>query len=457
MNNKQYKVLDLFSGAGGFSYGFKTLKSSGHNPFMIAGAVEIEKQAAETFISSLVRGGMKRDEADKVVISDDIIKKETKKKLYQVCPQADIIIGGPPCQSFSLIGPRSGDLDRKTRFSNDYRDNLFNDYVEIVDYYKPKFFVFENVKGISSKKDTLNNKYIDIIADSFEKIGYHLGFKNSRYKYLLLNTAEYGVPQLRERFILIGNNIGIDNPIPEKTHCPPDKVNETGLKPYLNVRAAIGDLPFLKPKITFTRLDKNSHFNSQEWIDQIKLLNAKRFNGEDPTAYHWELFRSHYHNCFYSEKEFLDFVKPKYNSAMLTGHIARSHQLSDIVLFKGIPEGHSSADLINSEDPKLAGLTNQIKYNMDSFKDKYKKMAWDKPSLTIFAHLQKDGNRFIHPDSRQTRTVTVREAARLQSFPDDYEFMAKGNVRFRYIGNAVPPILARAIAQAIYDSLRAYQ
>ncbi|MGB9804730.1 DNA cytosine methyltransferase, partial [Desulfofundulus sp.] len=94
-----------------------------------------------------------------------------------------------------------------------------------------------------------------------------------------------------------------------------------------------------------------------------------------------------------------------------------------------------------------------IKYDMSSFEDKYRKHSWDRPCTTVFAHLEKDGNRFIHPDSNQARTFTVREVARIQSFPDDFVFTAPGNVRYRYVGNAVPPLMAKAIGEAIYQVL----
>ncbi len=457
MKNKQYEVLDLFAGAGGFSYGLKSFKVKEFNPFIISGAVEIDADAAETFISSLIRDGMNPVKAKKIVITDDITKKETKEKLYKVCPKADVIIGGPPCQSFSLIGPRSGDIERKNRFANDHRDNLFIDYIEIVNHYKPKIFVFENVKGISSKRNGDNYKYVDLIKDKFERIGYKLDLENQRKKYLLLNSAEFGVPQFRERFFIFGNSLGIDNFIPHKTHCVADQAEILGLKPFVSVRAAIGDLPFVLPKITYTR-HKNisSHLSDEQWRKYIILENEKRNNGEDPIKYHWNAFDKNYQNRSDTDKQFLDFIKPKHRDTLLTGHTARSHQLSDIKLFEGIPEGCSSAHLIESEDPELIKLADLIKYKMDSFRDKYKKMAWDKPSLTVFAHLHKDGNRFIHPDSRQARTITVREAARLQSFPDDFEFKAKGNIRFKHIGNAVPPILGLAIAKAVYNSLKNY-
>jgi DNA (cytosine-5)-methyltransferase 1 len=455
MNKKQYKVLDLFAGAGGFSYGFKKFEADGYNPFIIVGAVEIDIAAAETFIASLINDGVNSEKAKKIVITDDITKKETKESLYHVCPKADIIIGGPPCQSFSLIGPRSGDADKKARFANDCRDNLFSDYVEIVDHYKPRFFVFENVKGIASKKDGNNNKYVDLIVSSFEEIGYKLDLENQHKKYILLNAAEYGVPQLRERFFLIGNNMGLMNPVPEKTHCGEKNAEARDLKPFVTIREAIGDLPFLQPKITMTRDNRNNKQVSEAvWIESIESENKKRFSGEDPMEYGWHNFTKHYNNCSEQGKNFLDFINPVNKNAMLTGHTARSHQLTDIKLFEGMPEGSSSADLCDSNDSDLAELAGLIKYKMDSFRDKYKKMTWDKPSLTVFAHLQKDGNRFIHPDSRQGRTLTVRESARLQSFPDDYEFRAIGNMRFKHIGNAVPPILAMTIAKAIYGAFK---
>ena len=453
MTKIQYKVLDLFAGAGGFSYGFKKFESDGHYPFVIAGAVEIDIAAADTLISSLINNGMDRGKAKEIVITDDITKNETKERLYHVCPKVDIIIGGPPCQSFSLIGPRSGDADRKSRFANDCRDNLFNDYVAIVKHYKPKFFVFENVKGIASKKDGNNNKYVDIIIESFESLGYRLDLEKKHSKYLILNSAEYGVPQLRERVFLIGNRMGKINPTPRKTHSGIGNSKVEKLKPFVTVREAIGDLPFIQPLITSKKIS-NMQASDHDWFEYVKSENKKRFCGVDSVEYHWSDFAKHYNNCSEKGKQFLDFVKPTNKKTNLTGHVSRRHQLSDIKLFEGMPEGSSSVDLFDSDNAEFNELAKLIKYKMDSFRDKYKKMSWDKPSLTVFAHLQKDGNRFIHPDSKQGRTITVREAARLQSFPDDYEFKAEGNVRFKHIGNAVPPILAMAIARAVYDVLK---
>jgi len=457
MNNQKYKVLDLFSGAGGFSLGFKKFHSDGSHPFEIVGAIEKDKYAVDTLISSMIRQGMSEEEARRRVINNDITFEITKQKIYEVCPEVDIIIGGPPCQSFSIIGPRSGSKEKQEKFANDDRDFLFEHYIEILEHYKPIFFVFENVRGIISKNDTSGRRYIDIIAECFENIGYTLlsEDKKIKQKYLVLNAADYGVPQLRERVFIIGNRLNVDNPCPKKTHCPPESVAELGLLPYVTLRDAIGDLPEVFPKITLTPLKKgiSIKYVSLERKNKIDMRNKHRNNGNDRAPYHWESFNTSYNDGDINRKKYLDFIKPLNKQFLLTGHIARGQQHSDIILFKGMNEGMSSKQLTNSDIPRHKFLASLIKYKMNSFKDKYKKLSWDKPCNTVFAHMQKDGNRFIHPDSRQGRTLTVRETARIQSFPDDYIFEAPGNVRYKYIGNAVPPLLAMALARAIYNAM----
>src|SRR3989338_9727159 len=141
-------------------------------------------------------------------------------------------------------------------------------------------------------------------------------------------------------------------------------------------------------------------------------------------------------------KNFFQFVRP--NGCALYHHIARSQQLSDIMLYKGMKQGWTAKDVVE----KGGMLKQYIKYDMGSFKDKYRKQKWLEPSTTIFAHLEKDGNRFIHPT--QARTFTPREAARIQSFPDDFLFEGPISKKFRQIGNAVPPLLAYNISKQIY-------
>lgn len=452
-------MLDLFAGAGGFSFGFKHFQINGVYPFELVGYVENDPIAVKTLINAMISDGMDREKAEKITICKDITLAETKRELFAVCPKVDVIIGGPPCQSFSTIGPRSGDEAKKEKFREDHRDSLFSHYVQLVDHYRPSFFVFENVTGILSKKtDESGVKYIDLILSAFEEIGYDLSINEGERKgskYMILNAADFGVPQIRNRVIVIGNKINVPNPVPQRTHCPPKHSLTTGLLPYVTLRDAIGDLPFLQAKYTLTTAEKGISPNkvSSDRRILIEDKNNKRFSGMEQTSYRWDRFYASYKSGNESRRNFLDFIKPKNTDVTLTAHIARKQQETDILLFERMLPGTSSQDLMTSNTPNSIELLSLIKYRMSSFKDKYKKLSWDQPCGTIFAHLYKDGNRFIHPDGTQARTLTVREAARIQSFPDDYIFEAKGNMRFKQIGNAVAPLFAMAIAKALYESL----
>lgn len=446
------KVLDLFAGGGGFSLGFKTHTENGRCPYEIVAAIEIDQYAVNTLVNTLVNQGLSLSEAERRVILGDITSNETKVRLYGVCREVDVIIGGPPCQSFSLIGPRSGDESRKQRFSCDDRDNLFVHYMQIVEHYKPRFFVFENVTGLLSKTDSNGFKIINKILNSMESLGYNLTSANKDIsdKYIVLNAADYGVPQVRNRIFIIGNNYSpsMPNPFPQPTHCCCEDKN---LLPWVTVKDAIGDLPFIKSKLTYMSRERNKRVTDPDEINRIDQLNSNRDNGADSMPFHWSGFNNHYNKGRKSRKLFLNYVKPNDRNVRLTGHISRSHQESDTEIFKLLNPGESSEDARRNGREEII---ERVKYKMDSFRDKYKKLSWNEPSGTLFAHLRKDGNRFIHPDGNQERTITVREAARLQSFPDDYEVLAPGNVRYTYIGNAVPPLLSRAIAKAIHEAIK---
>ncbi len=456
---RTYRVLDLFAGAGGFSLGFRRFMCEDGTPFKIVGYVERDPNAVRTLVSALIREGMAEDDAKKIVICGDITFPKTKRLLYATCTDVDIIIGGPPCQSFSTIGPRSSGPKLKKRFEKDDRDTLFYHYLQIVEHYMPLFFVFENVTGLLTKRHRESGKrYVDHIIGEFERIGYDLRQGCEQFPercYLLLNAADFGVPQLRERVIIIGNRLSMINPAPNPTHCSPDLCDQTGRLPYVTLKDAIGDLPPLLPKITLTPKKKGASLSSvsSNRKRRIEKLNRSRDNGTDPAPYHWNCLLDSYNEGGASRRQFLEFVMPQNEDTMLTGHIARGQQESDIQLFRGLKPGSSSKDLLRSDDPVDRKLLSLIKYDMDSFLDKYKKLDWNSPCGTVFAHMQRDGNRFIHPDGNQERTLTVREAARVQSFPDDYVFEATGNVRYQLIGNAVPPLMSMAVAHAIYDAL----
>lgn len=435
MPKKKFKVLDLFAGGGGLSLGFDLVRNGkGERIYEIILAVDNYKYACQT----LRKYFLKEYGDDSIVLEANLTNPGTHKRIIESCKGGvDLIIGGPPCQSYSLIGPRSGD-GRGDPQKYKAMDRLYREYLKLVRELRPAFIVFENVKGILSKRDRWNNRYIDIITSDFRRLGYSFRSENEKIRtdYIILNAADYGVPQIRERVFLIGNNLGIRNPFPSPTHEP---------EKYLTLFEAIGDLPPLKAKLTITGLGKRVG----KCLDEF---NRTVNSGSDAVPYHGDLFREHYRRLGTRGRAFLDFIKPN-GIQTLTHHIARSQQKSDVELFRRMRPGMTAEDIVNSGAASVRGLRKLIKYDMESFTDKYKKQSWKKPCSTVFAHLEKDGNRFIHPDSSQARTISVREAARIQSFPDWYEFEGPYTKKFRQVGNAVPPLLAYAIASRMAEIL----
>jgi len=434
-----FKILDLFAGAGGLSLGFELVRDkNGCQVFELYRAVEIDKYACETL---RLRYGKRK------IIEGDLTKKEIHKKIINECKgKVSIVVGGIPCQSFSLIGPRSGFGKKLEKFKEDKRDHLYEEYRDIVREIKPKIIVIENVKGILSKKDKHGKKIIDKIISDFEKMNYNLKNNKNGKKYMLLNAADYGVPQKRHRVIIIGilkTWKDIDVPYIEPTHFDP-KLNtykqrrKDGLLPYVSLFEAIGDLPEVEAKITYTGL-------SEKEKSVVSKLNKKINSGADRILFDKKRFMNHLARISVSGKKFLEFIRPD-GYQYIDHHVSRSHQLSDIKLYGLMKEGETAKDFMK-RCPKLARKL--IKYNMSTFKDKYRKQKSDEPCTTLFAHLQKDGNRFIHP--RQKRTITPREAARIQSFPDNIRFEGPLTRKFWQIGNAVPPLLSYNIGKTLYE------
>lgn len=428
------KILDLFAGVSGLSFGFELVRDGSDNPvFELHRAVEIDKYACETL--------RKRHGTEKV-IEGDLTKPEIHEQVIRECKgEVSIVVGGIPCQSFSLLGPRSGYGKQMEQFKQDRRDHLHKEFTKIVSELKPYIVVIENVKGILSKKDPDGNKIIDNIISDLEISGYNFEIEKGK-KYHVLNAADFGIPQKRERVILIGilrEWKDIKVPVIEPTHYDLNSEKEKTdkkLLPYVNLYEAIGDLPKVEPKITKTGVPKNK-------LKEVEKHNSKVRNGSDRTIFDKSKFEEHLSKISESGKQFLCFVRPN-GYEYLDYHTARGQQPSDIELFRNMNEGETAGDFIK-RNPKLAGKL--IKYNMDTFKDKYRKQKWDQPSTTVFAHLEKDGNRFIHPE--QARTITPREAARMQSFPDDFVFCGPISKKFKQIGNSVPPLMSMNIAKNI--------
>ncbi|MBR6200691.1 MAG: DNA cytosine methyltransferase [Spirochaetales bacterium] len=396
--DESLNFIDLFAGCGGLSEGFYR---EGYNALL---HLEIDPIACKTLRTRMKHYNYTDEEIEKAVLCDDITRVGIIDEIEsRLTDKVDIIIGGPPCQAFSTQG-RAQDPDS---MRNDPRNYLFENYLQILNHFKPKFFVFENVRGLLTAKPT-GNKIFDIIISEMRKT-YKVC---DNPKIILLNAADYGVPQIRQRVILIGvrNDLAIE---PEEIYLNIVKTHSSnpddGIPSYVTVRDAISDLPSLQAGEGADVCPLTNNQNSNEYISMIR----------DKTFESIYNHRARFHN----EKD-----KERYR--ILSSH--GNWQLKDLQKVR--------PDLVN-HDPKHFG-------------NRYTVQEWDKPAKTICAHLYKDGNLFIHPDSKQARSFTVREAARVQSFPDDFYFEGSMTEQFKQVGNAVPPLMAQAFAIALKSFLQ---
>ena len=399
-------TIDLFAGCGGLMDGFE---QSGK--FRTLACVEWESAPCEN-LKKRLRDKWGYNNSEEMVLRFDIQRTAELfcgwqdevygesaglDNLVNKGGKVDLIIGGPPCQAYSIAGR----IRDENGMRDDYRNYLFESYVKVVKQYRPKAFVFENVPGILSAKPG-GVPIIDVICKTFDEAGYVV---LSNLKSALLDFSEFGIPQRRDRIIILGLS---KEAYGEKASELLEKFYNELLPKYkckkkLTVRDAIGDLPKLYPLMFETKIQgrKTSHSYPQPYVEN---------------------------------------------------HIPRWHSARDIGIFrkleKDIEEGrnkYTSIEALKKLYEEETGHTSSV--------HKYYVLRWNEPSNLIPAHLYKDGLRHIHPDSAQARTITVREAARLQTFPDDYVFIGSQMDQYKMIGNAVPPAMSKIIAEAIWELL----
>lgn len=357
---KKYNVIDLFSGVGGLSYGFSSFPQ-----YKIVAANEIDKDIATAY--TLNHPNVIMLNCDIATLDRQILAKAIKTQ------SIDIIIGGPPCQSYSTIGKRK--LDE--------RANLFLQYKRLLGILQPKAFVFENVVGLLSMD---HGRLFRTIHKEFEELGYSLKCK-------VLNAVDYGVPQYRERVILVGFKGKNPYQYPVPTHG-------VGKMPYVTLKDAFADLPSLK-------------------------------SGQAASEY-----------TSRPSNEFLRFVRQ--DSVRLTEHIAPKNGIHLLKIMQALREGQSKEDLPEEIRPK------------SGYPNTYAKLWWDRPSTTITRNFAcPSSSRCIHP--HESRAMSIREGARLQSFPDNYQFYGPNTTKRLEIGNAVPPILSRMIAQQMLIAIKSLE
>tara|TARA_Y100000022_G_C13253127_1_gene378219 strand:+ start:1575 stop:2717 length:1143 start_codon:yes stop_codon:yes gene_type:complete len=350
------KVIDLFSGAGGLSQGFRDAG------FDVISAVEIDKNLSQTYRENFKKTKIFEKDITKVNSNDLLVNKSN----------VDVVVGGPPCQGFSMSGKR---IRGNGIFLNDKRNKLFKEFVRVIKDLKPKIFLMENVPGILN---IYQGKTKNQILSIFKSIGY-----DTKVKVLL--AADYGVPQLRKRAFFIGNNLGID---PEFLFPP--KIN----KEYVTVEEAIYDLPFTK--------SGQGEFKSK-----------------------------------YDKKPITEYQKiMRRNAKSLFNHISTKHDDKVLKIMKMLKEGQGRNNLPKNLQTKSI------------HSGSYMRIVKNKPAYTITTRFDTPPvGRVTHP--KADRALTAREAARLQSFPDDFIFLGKRTHIGIQIGNAVPPLLAYELAKNI--------
>ena len=396
-------AIDLFAGAGGFGLGFAM---AGYD---VPLSLEIDTWACDT---------LRYNHPNMTVLQGDIRDFTTStsvRGLFSLKP--DIIIGGPPCQGFSIAGPARKD-------PTDPRNSLFMNFAQWISFLEPSAFIMENVKGLLSRKNIEGEKVIDIIQKTFKELGYFI-------EVWILNAANYGVPQTRERVFIVGHHEGVEITPPRPSYLPepveydytqPIIFEEQNWKSAIPLEDAISDLPFL---------EAGCGLEEQPYVMKPLTEFERWARGE---------------NC------------------VLYNHVAMEHTPRLVERFKHIHWGESISDVPEAHGARLRNGNGTL--SKKSYDQNNRRLHPYKPSHTIAASFYAN---FVHPF--QHRNLTAREGARIQSFPDSYRFMGKKTVvsrkllnreerfdenylcQYNQIGNAVPPLLAKAIALHVRKSL----
>lgn len=364
--HKKIKIIDLFSGVGGLSYGFAhddSFEIIAANEILpnMAKAYQLNHPEVKVYCKDIKNFGIEDLERDFGIVENEI----------------DLVIGGPPCQAYSTVGKRLID---------DPKGKLFQEYYRVIKELNPKVFLYENVRGLLSMQ---GGKLMKTILALFESLGY-------RVEYKILNSADFGVPQIRERVIIIGTRFNDGFIYPEPTHFNPEEgqsLFNQGLKPYLTLADAISDLPFIK--------------SNQESFEYASLPN-------NPFQ---KLMRVN------APHQLMDHNSPNNNEKL-------------VKIMENLPDGGTPEDLPEEMRPK------------SGFANTYCRLWWNKPSTTITRNLSTpSSSRCIHP--KAARPLTTREGARIQCFPDNYIFVGSRGDKNLQIGNAVPTFLSVALKNSI--------
>ena len=457
---KNYSYIDLFCGPGGLSIGF------GDQCYDLKLANDIDANAVNTFKYNLktthpeisdgkvIHGDIKElykylgtDEVKEH--SDSVISVQTQreknqrnktanlsedkniKNILSQIKNVDVLAGGPPCQGFSMIGrsKRATIEERAQGFVDDPRNQLFKYFLKFAESTNPKIILIENVKGLASA-----SRYRDLIEESVSTTGRSYVVKSE-----ILNAKNFGIAQHRERIFFIG----IRKDLSEKYNLNPDDIfqalNDIE-EDSLVLKDVISDLPKLK---------SNPLPNNYKEESEITIGKQNSFGQNISSTDYHELITDDDDNYI---NKINKYRTKNINPSKLYNHKSRYHNERDLFIYKHLVQGKYLNDPANLK--AMSKVTYGVNFDKNGkkrikgFEDKYFKLDYEKVSKTIISHLETDGNSYVHPGPNP-RSITPREAARIQSFPDWYFFTGSTRNQFSQIGNAVPPILAKIIASEI--------
>ena len=374
--SKKYKFVDLFAGCGGLSLG---LEQAGFTPWFVN---EIVEQFCNTY---------KRNHHldDTHYFVGDIAELNKNIDNYSnILSDVVLVCGGPPCQGFSMAN--------RQRILDDPRNNLYKEYLLFLQHVRPAFFIMENVKGMMNKIEEIKQNFFDFLGSEY------------LFDFQILKAQDFGVPQNRERFILIGNRLGIN---PKEIF---DEINKHKRPPF-TLRDALIGLPHLEARKVKGAKDVE---NSQSGFTECEFE--------------------------YLVNEFYEFINGDKSISKLYNHKNRYNNERDIEIYRRLPQG------ANSLHESIADIMPYSRRN-NIFKDKYFKLDETQICKTITSHMKFDCNMYIHP--WESRGLSPREAARIQTYPADYIITGSQNSWYAQVGNAVPVKLAKAIGDGIMKFL----
>lgn len=518
--NLPFHVVDLFAGPGGLAEGFASVQTGGERPFRIALSVEKDPVAHSTlrfraflrqfpdgypdrYYEFLNNGIAEPDwatefpaewataEAEALLL--ELGGEGAAAKLQPLVDRVrdgsasrTVVIGGPPCQAYSIVGRARNKGKAGYKPAKDERHFLYREYIAILERIRPAAFVMENVKGILSSsvdgKAIFSQVLADLRAIGGETRAYELlafvraGDGSVRLvptlepRDFIICAEDFGVPQARHRVIIIG--VRRDAVARDLLFRVPDApaAGAASTPARASVRHVLTGLPALRSGLS-------SGDSSSDWASRmreaIKTVAAATASGGDALRKVWGVvlgMESLFAPASPLPPRTGDSIGTMHSDCppgltrwlidsrlrKVTGHASRGHMPSDLARYlfvTAFAQAHGRSPVAREFPPALA--PDHRNWDSGHFADRFRAQLWDAPSTTITSHIAKDGHYFIHPDPAQCRALTVREAARLQTFPDNYRFLGNRTQQFVQVGNAVPPLLARQIAEALHSLLSA--